>query len=92
MTDGRHTGPHTVGFSDGSEVLTRPQRLDRLPFTDAHGKLVPPGAFLGVAERLGLIHAIDRWVIREALRALAARPEMRLGVNISGHSEYTSLS
>ena len=37
-------------------------------------ELVAPGAFLGVAERLGLIHAIDRWVVAEALRLLAERP------------------
>jgi diguanylate cyclase (GGDEF)-like protein/PAS domain S-box-containing protein len=49
-------------------------------------ELIPPLAFLGVAERLGLIHAIDRWVVREALRTLGERPELRLGVNISGHS------
>ena len=46
-------------------------------------KLIPPGAFLGVAERLGLIHAIDRWVVGEALRLLSARPTLRLEVNLS---------
>ena len=44
---------------------------------------MPPGAFLGVAERLELIHAIDRWVVSEAIgllrRALRRRspPEIR---------------
>ena len=45
-----------------------------------------PGAFLGVAERLGLIHAIDRWVVDEALRLLAERPDLRLEVNLSALS------
>ena len=35
------------------------------------GGLVEPGAFLGAAERLGLIHAIDRWVVRRAVAQLA---------------------
>ena len=46
----------------------------------------PPAPFLGVAERLGLIHAIDRWVVDEALELLAERPELRLEVNLSALS------
>jgi diguanylate cyclase (GGDEF)-like protein/PAS domain S-box-containing protein len=49
-------------------------------------ELVMPGTFLGVAERLGLIHAIDRWVVGEAIRLLAADPELRLEVNLSALS------
>ncbi|MDX6581003.1 MAG: hypothetical protein QOI10_187 [Solirubrobacterales bacterium] len=49
-------------------------------------KLVPPGAFLGVAERLGLIHAIDRWVVGQAFELLSEHPELRLEVNLSGLS------
>ena len=37
----------------------------------ADGELIPPGAFLGVAERFGLIQAIDRWVVAEAIAMLA---------------------
>jgi diguanylate cyclase (GGDEF)-like protein/PAS domain S-box-containing protein len=48
--------------------------------------LVPPGSFLGVAERLGLIHAIDRWVVGEAIELLAAAPVLSLEVNLSGRS------
>ncbi len=49
-------------------------------------ELVLPGAFLGVAERLGLIHAIDRWVVGEAMRLLALHPALRLEVNLSARS------
>ena len=49
-------------------------------------ELIPPGAFLGVAERLGLIHAIDRWVIDQAMRLLAQRSDLRLEVNLSARS------
>jgi diguanylate cyclase (GGDEF)-like protein len=53
------------------------------------GKLIAPGAFLPAAERFGLIHAIDRWVVQEAIRMIAgAAPGQapRLGVNLSGES------
>ena len=53
---------------------------------ESDDELVAPGAFLGVAERLGLIHAIDRWVVDEALRLLAERPDLRLEVNLSALS------
>jgi diguanylate cyclase (GGDEF)-like protein/PAS domain S-box-containing protein len=53
------------------------------------GKLIAPGAFLPAAERFGLIHAIDRWVVQEAIRMIAGAPPgqaPRLGVNLSGES------
>lgn len=49
-------------------------------------KLVLPGAFLGVAERLGLIHEIDRWVVTQAIKLLEEREDLRLEVNLSGRS------
>ena len=48
--------------------------------------LTPPGAFLGDAERLGLVHAIDRWVVARAIQLLADSRDTRLEVNLSGHS------
>jgi PAS domain S-box-containing protein/diguanylate cyclase (GGDEF)-like protein len=50
------------------------------------GAIVPPGAFIEVAERFGLIGELDRWVIRRAIRLLAERPDVRLEVNVSGCS------
>ncbi len=35
------------------------------------GKLIAPGAFLPAAERFGLIHAIDRWVVARAIQLIA---------------------
>ncbi len=49
-------------------------------------KLIPPGAFLGVAERLGLIHSVDQWVVGEAMRLLGEHPGLKLEVNLSGLS------
>jgi diguanylate cyclase (GGDEF)-like protein/PAS domain S-box-containing protein len=53
------------------------------------GKLIPPGAFLPAAERFGLIHAVDQWVVRRAIRAVAERDHEQLpyvGINLSGES------
>ncbi|MCL5045651.1 MAG: EAL domain-containing protein, partial [Actinobacteria bacterium] len=54
------------------------------------GQVVLPGAFLGVAERFGLIHDIDRWVVWHAIELLAdqerAGRELCLGVNLSGRA------
>jgi len=36
------------------------------------GDLIPPGAFLHLAERFDLIQSIDRWVVGEAIRKLFA--------------------
>ena len=51
---------------------------------------VRPAAFLNVAERFGLIKAIDRWVVREAIHLLSlhlpVHPQLRLEVNLSGRS------
>ncbi len=40
-----------------------------LRMTGPHGTLIPPAAFLSIAERDGLIVAIDQWVVRRADRA-----------------------
>jgi diguanylate cyclase (GGDEF)-like protein len=54
------------------------------------GSLVPPGAFLGLAERAGVIGSIDRWVLRRAFAmvrtAQLAGRRPRYSVNLSGPS------
>jgi diguanylate cyclase (GGDEF)-like protein/PAS domain S-box-containing protein len=54
------------------------------------GELTPPGAFLSTAERFGLIQAIDRWVVSEAVdlvdRQRAAGRDIFVEVNLSGMS------
>jgi EAL domain-containing protein (putative c-di-GMP-specific phosphodiesterase class I) len=47
------------------------------------GRLVLPEAFLGPARRAGLAHAIDRWVVRKAIRLLVANEHVSLEVNLS---------
>ncbi len=54
------------------------------------GQLLPPGAFLGVAARSGLLPPIERWVVREAIHLLGGdgnrRGEYGLFVNVSGRA------
>lgn len=60
-----------------------------LRMRDEYGKLIGPDAFLPAAERLGLIHAIDRWVVRQAIQMLELgqlRPALPVSVNVSGDS------
>jgi diguanylate cyclase (GGDEF)-like protein len=52
------------------------------------GKVIPPGAFIGVAERFGLIREIDRWVVANAIRtqgeSIQAGKPVALTINLSG--------
>jgi diguanylate cyclase (GGDEF)-like protein len=56
------------------------------------GELLPPAKFLGAAERYQLITAVDRWVVRHSLQALAAHGAAlssraaRFAINLSGQS------
>ncbi|MCW3040734.1 MAG: hypothetical protein JWM31_2639 [Solirubrobacterales bacterium] len=47
--------------------------------------LIPPFAFLPVAERFGLIPAVDRWVVDKAI-TLAAAHGSRFSINLSAKS------
>ena len=53
-----------------------------------HGRLISPSAFLPAAERFGLIHAIDGWVVQQAIQlmgeSIASVP--KVGINLSGES------
>jgi diguanylate cyclase (GGDEF)-like protein/PAS domain S-box-containing protein len=57
---------------------------------DDQGATIAPGTFLYVAERVGLITEIDRWVTTQAIDLLARlqpdQPRIRLEVNLSGLS------
>ena len=54
------------------------------------GEVVAPAAFLGAAERFGLVQSLDRWVVRSAIRLmdrqLRAGRRLRIEVNLSGRS------
>jgi len=57
-----------------------------LRLREPDGTLTYPGSFLDVAERAGLIHAIDRWVVEQAIGLVAAHPDLTFAVNVSGAS------
>jgi diguanylate cyclase (GGDEF)-like protein len=71
-----------TGLTTQHELLVR--------MVDVHGDLIPPGSFLPVAERFGLIREIDRWVVTRAIRMLGEqRAEGRrpiVEINLSAHS------
>lgn len=54
------------GEIEGHEALVRLEGDD--------GAIIPPGAFLPAAKRLGLMTAIDRWVTREVFSQLIRNP------------------
>jgi diguanylate cyclase (GGDEF)-like protein len=63
-----------------------------LRMVSENSELLPPEKFLSAAERYQLLPAIDRWVIKNALAALAEHSNtlrgrgMRFSINISGAS------
>lgn len=74
------SGPSVPRF----EILLRLQ--------EENGELLAPAKFLSAAERYQLITAIDRWVVKNSLKALAAHgPALssrvaRFAINLSGQS------
>src|SRR4029077_17899057 len=48
------------------------------------GEIIPPGAFLGVAEKYGLITEIDQWVVGQAAKLAATG--RHVGCNVSAES------
>jgi len=72
-----------IDLSDGS--VDRYELLIRLQ--GEGDEIIPPDSFLPIAERVGLIHQIDRWMVRHAVQLLAAHSgdaRLRLDVNLSG--------
>jgi diguanylate cyclase (GGDEF)-like protein/PAS domain S-box-containing protein len=60
-----------------------------LRMLDQRGRVIAPGAFLPSAERHGLIHDVDRWVVEHAIQLMASRQAGSIrpvGVNLSGES------
>lgn len=58
---------------------------------DEQGAIVPPGLFLGAAERYQIMPEIDRWVVENTLKAIKAgrlltNPQDTCFINLSGQS------
>jgi diguanylate cyclase (GGDEF)-like protein/PAS domain S-box-containing protein len=71
-----------TGMASHHEVLLR--------MRDDDDSLLPPGAFIEIAEKTGQIHAIDHWVLRNAIASLAeqlaAGFDLRYSINLSAHA------
>ncbi len=52
------------------------------------GEIILPGGFMPAAERFGLIHSVDRWIVRRALTQLSRLHQqgeaVRFSINLSG--------
>ncbi len=61
-----------------------------LRMLDERGEVIPPAAFIAIAERFDLMQDIDRWVVARAIRHMGeqrrAGRELVFEVNISGSS------
>ncbi len=75
-----------VPISPRMEGHRHAEVLIRMRGTD--GKVVPPMAFLPLAERYGLMEKIDRWVLRRVCDFILEHPMERtvFAVNLSGQS------
>lgn len=61
-----------------------------LRMCDTHGNIIGPAQFIDTVERIGLIHEVDRLVVKKAIRLLAAihagDRDVALAVNLSGRA------
>ena len=64
--------------TDRYEVLVR--------MSDLAGQPISPGFFVPVAERLGIMVQLDRWIFRRALHFLHQHPKLSLNFNISAQT------
>ena len=71
-----------------SGEIERTEILVRMP--DENGDVLPPAAFLPIADRFGLLPALDKWVITHSIdlleRRQAAGIDLGMEVNLSGTS------
>jgi len=78
-----------IPTNPGSKDLLHYEILLRM--LDDDSEIINPGAFLPPAERFGLIHKIDRWVIKNTLNWLSEHPQVLektklCSINLSGLS------
>jgi len=75
-----------VGINDGK--IHSYEVLIRMPYDD--GQTILPGGFMPAAERFGLVHSIDRWMVAKTIRTLAGLRDdghnLHFGINLSGRA------
>jgi len=81
---------HFQGIYGIDGELSHLEALVRMVDPGDPSKLLPPEAFIAVAERSGKILALDRWVVRQAIARLADSPDIPpIAVNISAAPSRT---
>lgn len=83
-----HAQPIVGLHDDAAEATERFELLVRMRAED--GSLIPPGTFLGLAERYDLVQQLDRWVLSRAVQLIRAREAagrpVNVTVNLSGRT------
>src|SRR6185312_7398359 len=68
---------HFQGVYDTDDgELVHLEALVRMVDESDPTQLIPPGQFIGHAEKSGKILDIDRWVVRECIRLLSTHPAL----------------
>lgn len=81
LTEGRFQLYYQPIMALPERRIWRAEGLIRMRLED--GRMANPAEFIPVAERTGLINAIDRWVMAEAIRVLSTHAGLSLAINLS---------
>lgn len=82
LEEGRLRLAYQAVMDADGETVRYYEGLLRMVCSD--GRIAVAGEFITVAERFGLIRAIDRGVMELAVADLIAHPEVRISINLSG--------
>jgi diguanylate cyclase (GGDEF)-like protein/PAS domain S-box-containing protein len=102
----RHAINNDLFFLDAQKIVSINQDSDYrievlVRMKGEQGEVIPPGAFLPSAERFGLAHLLDRWVIARVCKYFKDYPEEissldACHINISGrsfdHDDFTDFT
>lgn len=95
LVDASHNNHFRAHFQLLHPLNTTPEQASRLRletlirlWDPLQQRLIPPGEFIGPAERLHLIPELDKWMIEEVLHLLASHPDLlerveRVSMNLS---------
>jgi PAS domain S-box-containing protein len=70
----------------------KPSRELLLRMIGANGEIIPPGSFLPVAEKYGMIAEIDRWVISQAARLAGSGQSVEANLSADSISDLSLLT
>ena len=102
----RHALNHDLFFLDAQRIQAISDQTENrievlVRMKGEQGEVIPPGAFLPSAERFGMAHLIDRWVLERVCQYFHAHPDKMAAldtchINISGrsfdHNDFTEFT